>query len=105
MGYATFSRAAQRDKVHTRVATAASTAATWGLIRNEASADEDTGSPALLVEVRVFTRTEMIDLYNAAVAEAQAQAWLTASWFAYHECPHDEVLRQPCVVEQRTVAA
>ena len=103
MGYATFANAARRDKVRTRVATAASTATTWGLTRNDALTD-DSGSPALFVEVRVFTRVEMIDLYNAAVAEAKAQGWLTASWFAYHECPHDETPPRPCAVEQQTVA-
>ena len=104
MGYATFTTTVKRDKVHTRVANAASTATTWGLTRNEASIEDGTGRPALYVEVRVLTRTEMIDLYNAAVAEAAAQGWLASSWFAYHECPHDEVPPRPCTVEQRTVA-
>jgi hypothetical protein len=94
-----FQNASRRNQVSSNIQTRLAQTTPWGAVTRQDYTNES-GAPAVVLEVRFNTRAEQESFWNDAIAAAGTgvNGPVTGSRIYRHDCPHDQAQPAPCVV-------
>lgn len=101
-GHFGFRNTARRDAVMNNVQTRLASEVKWGVTTTQAITTM-AGDPGMVVEVRFTTDAARDSFWNDVIAfmSTGINGPTTGSYIQQHDCPHDGVNPEPCVISER----